>query len=201
MRVNVGHSWRLGPFEQQDRTMRTSSEGSGLGEESAVHQRRREIRVRLSFNENAVIDEVVTDVELLKTNIEVARCSGEIEKGGVSFSKVDAEQMSHRPLVRQSSVVCYATRILVVHGRGLNYIRLSTVRVWLRRTSRIPWRFLSMLSHTKPSGVDLGQGFPTGLPPITLTTTMPSSFRPVNRVSTPASHRVDPPMHQLSWLH
>jgi hypothetical protein len=59
--------------------MTTSSERSGLGKGSAVRQRRREIRVRLSFNENAVINEVVTDAELLKTNIEVARCSGEID--------------------------------------------------------------------------------------------------------------------------
>jgi hypothetical protein len=44
---------------------------------------------------------------------------------------------------------------MAFHGRGLNYIRLSTVSVWLRRTSSIPWRFVRMLSHTNFSVEDL----------------------------------------------
>jgi hypothetical protein len=89
--VNVRHLRRCGPFEENDRPVGTSRERCRLGKESSIHQRRREIRVRLSFDDDPIINEVVTDSETFHANLEVAASACEIEQCGVSFGSVDAK--------------------------------------------------------------------------------------------------------------
>jgi hypothetical protein len=62
-----------------------------LGKEPPIHQRSREIRVRLSFDDDPIINEVVTDSETFHANREVAASACEIEQCGVSFGSVDAK--------------------------------------------------------------------------------------------------------------
>ena len=71
--------------------MGTSRERSGLGKESSIRQRSREIRVRLSFDDDPIINEVVTDSETFHANLEVAASACEIEQCGVLLGSVDAE--------------------------------------------------------------------------------------------------------------
>jgi hypothetical protein len=67
-----------------------------LGEESAVHEGHREVRVGLSFNENAGTHEVIANSEPLYTDVKVARRLRQIKESRVSFRKVDAEYGSRR---------------------------------------------------------------------------------------------------------
>src|SRR5438876_8604689 len=97
MWMHVWHPLRLGAFEKHDRPMRTSRERCCLWKESAVHERGREIRVRLPFNEHAAVDEVITDGELCQMHFEVRGCSDEIEYSRVSLGKVDANPVRPRP--------------------------------------------------------------------------------------------------------
>ena len=85
------HLRRCRPFEENDRPVGTSGERCRLGKESSVHQRNREIRVRLSFDDDPIIDEVVTDRETFHANLEVAASACEIEQCSVSFGNVDAK--------------------------------------------------------------------------------------------------------------
>ena len=63
MRMNVGHSRWLRAFEQDDGAMWAASKLGRLGEESAVYEGRREIRIGLSFNEDAGAQEVIANRE------------------------------------------------------------------------------------------------------------------------------------------
>jgi hypothetical protein len=65
MRMNVGHSRWLRTFEQYDRAMWAPSKRGRLGEESAVHEGHREIRIGLSFNEDAGAHDVIANREPL----------------------------------------------------------------------------------------------------------------------------------------
>ena len=96
MRVNVGHLRRRGAFEQNDRPVGTSRERRRLGKESSIHKRSREIRVRLPFDDDTVINVVVTDRQTFHLNVEVTALLCEIEQCGVSFRKVDAKPASPR---------------------------------------------------------------------------------------------------------
>lgn len=72
MGVNVRHLRRCGPFEENDRPVGTSRECCRLGKEPPIHQRGREIRVRLSFDDDPIINQVVTDSERFHANPEGA---------------------------------------------------------------------------------------------------------------------------------
>jgi len=89
--MNVGHLRRRGPFEENDRPVGTSRERRRLRKESSIYQRSREIRVRLSFDDDTAINEVVTDDETFHTNVEVSASACEIEQCGVALRKVDAK--------------------------------------------------------------------------------------------------------------
>jgi hypothetical protein len=69
----------------------TSRERCRLGKESPIHKRSREIRVRLSFDEDTAIDEVVTDGKTFHANVELSASACEIEQCGVSLRTVDAK--------------------------------------------------------------------------------------------------------------
>ena len=71
--------------------MGTSRERCRLGKESSIDQRSREIRIRLSFDDDPAINEVVTHSETFHANLEVAASACEIEQCGVSLGSVDAE--------------------------------------------------------------------------------------------------------------
>jgi hypothetical protein len=63
--MDVGHSRWLRTFEQDNGAMWTTRKRCRLGEESAVHEGRREIRIGLSFNEDASAYEVIANSEPL----------------------------------------------------------------------------------------------------------------------------------------
>ena len=71
--------WRLWAFEQQHGPVRTASERRGLWQQAAVYQGGREVRVRFPFDDDAAVDDVITDVELLQVHVEVIRFSDEVE--------------------------------------------------------------------------------------------------------------------------
>src|SRR3972149_2409289 len=104
--------------------MRTSSECRGLRKQAAVHERGREVGVRLALDDDTPIadvvagggalpanieggvrlaladdtriDDVVADGETLQLNIEVAAVPCEIKQRSVPFRKVDAKQVPPR---------------------------------------------------------------------------------------------------------
>src|SRR3990170_2907999 len=76
--------------------MRTSSECRGLRKQAAVHERGREVGVRLALDDDTTIDDVVADGETLQLNIEVAAVPCEIKQRSVPFRKVDAKQVPPR---------------------------------------------------------------------------------------------------------
>ena len=71
--------------------MWASSERRRLREKPSVHERAREISIRLPFDDDAAVDAVVADGEMHHLDVEVIALSGEIEYRGVSFRKVDAK--------------------------------------------------------------------------------------------------------------
>jgi hypothetical protein len=78
VRVNLGHLRRRGPFEENHRPVGTSRERCRLGKESSIRKRSREIRARLSFNDDTDINEVVTDGKTFHANVEVSASACEI---------------------------------------------------------------------------------------------------------------------------
>jgi hypothetical protein len=94
--MDVGHLQGLWTFEQDDRPMGASSERGGLWKDPAIHKRRRKIRIGLSFDDNSAINQVITDSELLQTDIKVTGLASEIEQCRLSFREVDAELVSPR---------------------------------------------------------------------------------------------------------
>ena len=100
MRVNVRHSSRLRPFEQKHRPVRASRKGGYLWEQPAVHDRCREVHIRLPFDDDAAVDDVITDVELFEVDCEVFGVLDEIQKDRVSLRVVDAESISPSSGVR-----------------------------------------------------------------------------------------------------
>jgi hypothetical protein len=73
--------------------VRTSSKRRSLRKQPAVHERRREIGVRLPLDDDAALDDVITDFELLELDSKMLGLPDEIQKNRVSFRKVDAELM------------------------------------------------------------------------------------------------------------
>jgi hypothetical protein len=120
--MDVGHSRGLGTFEQHDSPMRTPSQRSRLRKESAVHKRHCEIRVRLSFDDNAAVNEVIADGELFQADVEVAGFPSEIEQCRVSFREVDAELVPPRTRIVHDSFVCNATHSVTLTGRKEHWI-------------------------------------------------------------------------------
>jgi hypothetical protein len=59
VRVNVGHLRGCGTFEQNDRPMRISSERRRLWKETSLRKRTGEICVRLPFDDDTAVNEVV----------------------------------------------------------------------------------------------------------------------------------------------
>jgi len=117
--MNVRHAWRLGTFEQHDSPVRAPSQRSRLRKESAVHKRHCEICVRLSFDDNAAVNDVITDGELFQADVEVAGFPSEIEQCRVSFREVDAELMPPRTRVVHDSFGRNATHGVTLSGRNM----------------------------------------------------------------------------------
>ena len=65
--------------------MRTSRECRGLREQPSVYEGGREVRVRLPFDDDAAVDEVVANGKTHHVDVEVIARSREIEYRGVSF--------------------------------------------------------------------------------------------------------------------
>jgi hypothetical protein len=92
VRVNGGHLRRHRSFEQNDRPMGTSCKRRRLGKEPSICKRGRKIRVRLPFDDDTVLNVVVTDSKTFHSNVEVSASPCETKQRGVSLSKVDAKQ-------------------------------------------------------------------------------------------------------------
>lgn len=71
--------------------MWASSERRRLREKPSVHERAREISIRLPLHDDAFVDAVVANCEVHHLHVEVIACSGEIEQRGASLRKVDAK--------------------------------------------------------------------------------------------------------------
>jgi len=99
--VHVRHLGWPRAFEQQDGPVRTSSKRGSLGKQPAVHERCREIGVRLPLDDDAAVDDVIADFELLELDSKMLGLPDEIQKNRVSFGKVDAELMSPGGGVRE----------------------------------------------------------------------------------------------------
>jgi hypothetical protein len=93
VRVDIGHLRRSGTFEENDRPMRISSKGSGLLEESTVRERHRQIGVRLPLDHDAVVDAIVTDIEVVHSYVEGWTLLRKGEQSRCPFGKVDAENV------------------------------------------------------------------------------------------------------------
>jgi hypothetical protein len=65
--------------------MRASRECRGLREQPSIDEGGREVSIRLPFDNDVAVDEVVADGEMHHVDIEVIALSGEIEYRGVSF--------------------------------------------------------------------------------------------------------------------
>ena len=65
--------------------MRTSRECRGLPEQSPIYEGGREVSIRLPFDHDAAVDEVVADGEIHHLDVEVFARSREIKYRGVSF--------------------------------------------------------------------------------------------------------------------
>jgi len=65
--------------------MRASRECRGLREQSSIHERGREVSIRLPLNHDAAVDEVVADWEMHHLDVEVFALSHQTEYCGVSF--------------------------------------------------------------------------------------------------------------------
>ncbi len=65
--------------------MRTSRECRGLREQPSIYEGGREVSIRLPFDDDAAVDEVVADGETHHLDVEVIALSREIEYRGVSF--------------------------------------------------------------------------------------------------------------------
>src|SRR5438105_14477288 len=94
MWMNVGHVSRLGAFQQNNGPMGTASEGRRLRKQPSISQRRCEIGVRLPFDDNTVIDVIVTNGETLHLDVEIAAFTRESNQRGVTFREVDAKPVS-----------------------------------------------------------------------------------------------------------
>ena len=62
-----------------------------MGKKSPIRKRSREIRVRLSFDDDTAINEVVTDGKTFHANVEVTASACEIKQCGVSLGRIDAK--------------------------------------------------------------------------------------------------------------
>lgn len=83
--MNIGHLPWFWALEQKNGSVWTSSKGCRLREEPSVRQRGREVSIRLPFDDDTAVDEVVANGEVHHLNIEVVALSREIEYRSVSF--------------------------------------------------------------------------------------------------------------------
>lgn len=65
--------------------MRGASERRRLQEQPSIHERGREVSIRLPFDHDAAVDTVVADGEMHDVDVEVLALSRQTEHGGVSF--------------------------------------------------------------------------------------------------------------------
>lgn len=65
--------------------MRASRESRGLREQPSIYEGGREVSIRLPFDDDAAVDEVVSDGKMHHLDVEVITRSREIEYRGVSF--------------------------------------------------------------------------------------------------------------------
>jgi hypothetical protein len=65
--------------------MRASRECRGLREQPSIYEGGREVSIRLPFDDDAAVDEVVSDGKMRHLDVEVTALSREIEYRGVSF--------------------------------------------------------------------------------------------------------------------
>jgi hypothetical protein len=83
--MDIWHPQWLWAFEQNDRPMRALREGRGLREQASIDERDREVSIRLPFDHDAAVDEVVADWEMHHLDVEVFALSRQTEHCGVSF--------------------------------------------------------------------------------------------------------------------
>jgi len=65
--------------------MRTSRECRGLPEQPSIYEGGREVSIRLPFDDDAAVDEVVADGEMHHLDVEVFALSRQMEYCRVSF--------------------------------------------------------------------------------------------------------------------
>jgi hypothetical protein len=94
----------------------------GLREQASIYERDREVGIRLPFDHDAAVDEVVADWETHHLDVEVFALSRQTEYCGVSFRKVNAKLMASprdnrriRPRFRR-----FAVSIFVRHLPGVS---------------------------------------------------------------------------------
>ncbi len=101
MRMNIGHRRRLGTFEQNDGPMGTSRQSCRLWKEPSIRERGREIRVRLSFHDDAFVNGVIANGEAHHLHVEVIARSRKVEQCGVMLRKVGAKLPPSRARIRR----------------------------------------------------------------------------------------------------
>ena len=96
--------------------MGTSRERGCLGEESPIHEGDREVRVRLPFDDDTVIDDVITDGQTFDSNVEVSASPSQIQQCSVSLGTVDAKQ----PLPRRIGDTVASG--ISINGQDVHYL-------------------------------------------------------------------------------
>jgi hypothetical protein len=71
MGMDIRHLQWLRTFKKNDRPMRTTSKSSRLPKKPAICERHREISVRLSFDDNAGGDQIITDIEVADLDVKL----------------------------------------------------------------------------------------------------------------------------------
>ena len=88
--MDIGQMWWPRPFQKNHGAMRGVSERRRLQEQPSVHERGREIRIRLPLHDHAFVDRVVANRETHHVDLEVVARSGKFEQRSVLLRKVDA---------------------------------------------------------------------------------------------------------------
>jgi hypothetical protein len=83
--MDIWHPRWFWAFEQDDRPMRTSRECRGLREQPSIYDGGREVSIRLPFDDDPAVDEIVADGEMHQLDVEVFALSRQTEDCGVSF--------------------------------------------------------------------------------------------------------------------
>ena len=93
--MDIRHARRPRTLQENDGTMRTSRESRGLWEQTSVHEGEREIGVRLPLDDNAAVEPVIADGQVLDAYVEVVALAGEIDQSGMPLRRIDQELVTH----------------------------------------------------------------------------------------------------------